>query len=105
MFFGFMNFVEMHYTMSQRDDTDFWKYMTSAEIDFTKINSYKQVMETRKSFGPEFETESGVHCIATGQGYTNFNNISKTVYDSSNSETNFDLIVESFIYRTSQVSG
>lgn len=102
IFFGFMNFVEMHYTMSQRNDTDFWKYMTSMEIDFDKFNSYKQILDTRKSYGPEFETESGVHCIATGQGYTNFNNISKTLYDSSKSDTNFDLVVESFIYRTSQ---
>lgn len=102
MFFGFMKFVQMHYTLSQRDDTEFWKYMTSVDVDFEKVSGYRQILDTRRPYGPEFETESGVHCIATGHGYSTFNNNLKNLFDHDKRDVNFDLVVESFIYRTDQ---
>ena len=64
---GFFDFVELHYILSKRDDTEFWKYMTSKEnsVDFGK--SLNQIAGIRSQQTSSYPTNQlGLVSILTG---------------------------------------
>jgi flavin-dependent dehydrogenase len=100
IFKGFFNFVRMHYTLSRRDDTDFWKYMTESK-DNLKSETYalNQVSLAKTRHIGEYEMESGVHCIAVGQHNFPFG---KEALDYWNSDApqDVDTVVAGFIFKS-----
>jgi tryptophan halogenase len=65
---GFFDFVEMHYVLSKRDDTDFWKYMTSKPNDISKtMSSLYQVSQDRSQMLSAYQKDrTGLVSILTG---------------------------------------
>jgi flavin-dependent dehydrogenase len=100
IFYGFMKFVQMHYTLSKRRDSDFWKHMTSLEIDLEKPSGYNQVSSTRTAYSYEYETNSGIHCIAVGHNNLLFGNYAIKEFENENKSTNFELAAKGFIFRS-----
>lgn len=101
IFYGFMHFVQMHYTLSRRDDTDFWKYMTSQPININEASGYAQVSGIRTSYEGSYETNSGIHCIATGHHNFPYGNYAKELF-ASQSGQDIDLITEGFIFKSNK---
>jgi len=102
IFYGFMYFVQMHYTMSRRDDTDFWKYMTSQSIDLENtVTGYNHISSTRTQYQSDYETNSGLHCIATGHNNFSYGNYAKDSFNAFSGQDS-DLAVEGFIWKSDQ---
>lgn len=74
-FHGFAQFISLHYSLSIRDDTEYWKYVTDRtflnEIIQNVDNFSNQFFEFahRKSVLQEMSTWGGMHCISTGMEY------------------------------------
>lgn len=67
MYNGLLNFVQLHYALTERDDTEFWKYMSSeSEPIHAEYN--------KSIFSPNgnFEGQSGIACISFGHGVMPF---------------------------------
>ncbi len=85
---GFKEFVQMHYFLSNRDDSDFWKYMTStspvgdvfeARIDQTSLKSL--TFNKLNPFGTfSYDRNNGTHCIAAGMEYSSVSADSISLY-------------------------
>lgn len=102
IFYGFMYFVQMHYTLSRRDDTDFWKYMTAQSIDLENTTTgYNHISSTRTQYQADYETNSGIHCIATGHNNFSYGNYSKDSFNAYSGQ-DADLAVEGFIWKSDQ---
>ena len=74
MYNGFASFVQMHYSLSKRDDSEFWKYMTSEKLKIindegTNFNDYTSY---RMSEVGSFESSPGIACINAGHGVVPF---------------------------------
>jgi tryptophan halogenase len=71
-FNGFSSFIQLHYVLSERRDTDFWKYMTSKVnmgdiFNRTDAHLWVREMDGRTiSQGYDVSITSGFHCIAVG---------------------------------------
>ncbi len=97
-----MYFVQMHYTLSRRDDTDFWKYMTSQSVDLENMTTgYNHISSTRTQYQSDYETNSGIHCIATGHHNFTYGNYIKDTFNAYSGQ-DADLTVEGFIWKTDQ---
>jgi hypothetical protein len=72
LFRNFAEFVALHYALSQRDDTPYWRSHLNKEINNDTIN-LKLVMTNgiqraimNRTHDYHFEKTSGLHCIAAG---------------------------------------
>ena len=71
----FAEFVSLHYALSVRDDTNYWKHLTSKTFDpllvKNDLNAKKDYVElvNRKMFRFGHTGDAGIHCIATGMNY------------------------------------
>jgi len=85
---GFKEFVQAHYFLSKRDDTPFWRHMTSlspggdvfdARIDQTSLKSL--IFDKTSPFGSfSYVANSGWHCIAAGMEYSSVGKDSISLY-------------------------
>jgi tryptophan halogenase len=72
----FSAFIQLHYVLSARRDTEFWKYMTSRDVvpdHFTRETAHNWVREMDGktiSQGWEVSVQNGFHCIAVGNEWS-----------------------------------
>jgi flavin-dependent dehydrogenase len=73
---GFAQFVALHYALSVRQDTDYWKnaiqksHTLNGKIEYRPTVSdgfYK--LASKKMFAQEHQSSDGTHCIAAGMNY------------------------------------
>jgi tryptophan halogenase len=101
---GFKEFVQGHYFLSKRNDTDFWKYMTctspngdiyDARIDQTSLKSL--IFDKTSPFGSfSHRANTGWHCIAAGMEYSSIGKDSIALY-SLHLKDSIDSMVKKFI--------
>lgn len=82
MFREFSEFVGLHYALSHRDDTEYWKYCLNKNWDNSLISlesksfyGFKQVA-FEKNFHFKYPSFTGVHCIAAGMHWAPTNKVS-----------------------------
>lgn len=65
---GFFDFVELHYILSKRNDTEFWKYMTSkpTNIQETKSSIYQIAQDRSQMLSSYQKDRTGIVSILTG---------------------------------------
>lgn len=75
MYMSFMEFVVSHYSLSHRDDTEYWRDISKKTFKDTYtyqfIESHGGLMDliTRRMELNKYDENSGTHCIATGLNY------------------------------------
>ena len=57
-------FISMHYILSQRDDTEYWKHWTNKTIATKFDNMMLYVENVQRNY--HHSSEGGLHCIGTG---------------------------------------
>jgi tryptophan halogenase len=66
----FTEFVAMHYALSHRDDTKYWKDVTNKSFYDNRITTdFDKNIETKMNNYQWLKSNAGVHCIATGMRY------------------------------------
>ena len=74
-FKNFADFVALHYTLSHRDDTEYWKaiqkksYLKGAWPDYNHGGAWGRLAGARLH-EHNFKTCGGIHCISTGMHYS-----------------------------------
>tara|TARA_R100000426_G_scaffold70255_1_gene48830 strand:- start:358 stop:762 length:405 start_codon:yes stop_codon:yes gene_type:complete len=76
MFRAFAEFVALHYALSHRDETPYWQYLNNKNWAEELISLRPQLIhgfqlaafDRDKNY--RFETEGGLHCIATGMHWS-----------------------------------
>jgi flavin-dependent dehydrogenase len=75
LFNNWAEFVSMHYALSERDDTPYWKDNLDRVYDkgiytltTTQHHGFREHM-INKMFNYRFEEQSGINCISAGFGY------------------------------------
>jgi hypothetical protein len=70
-----VEFIAMHYALSERDDSEYWKDVTDREFDktihelkATQNHGYREHI-TNKMYNFRFNRNDGISCISTGYGY------------------------------------
>ena len=67
---SFANFIRLHYYLSQRDDTEFWKFMTNLEFNASDLDPKNELFETTlnmySSQSWELSSLNGSHAILVG---------------------------------------
>ena len=76
LYLSFKDFVAMHYALSNRDDTQYWKDVTSRnfmpdiqDTEMASIISLPDLSERYLNIHRYDHSISGMHCIATGLNY------------------------------------
>lgn len=73
MFRGFAEFVALHYALSNRTDTDYWRDIQKRNYPIETFNHQPwndlQVSGLDKMTTNHFDKRGGFHCIATGMGW------------------------------------
>lgn len=75
MYFAFKEFVAMHYALSKREDTQYWKDISKKEFQpmVAKCEPHQYTgfadLAERKINTNRYETTAGINCIATGMNY------------------------------------
>ena len=61
----------MHYALSHREDTKYWKDISNKSFYDNRIteNSLKEDMATKMDINKFYRSDNGVHCITTGMRY------------------------------------
>lgn len=79
MYNGFAEFVAQHYALSIRDDTEYWRHVTSKTfcsdmLDPTDVRlcAFAELAD-RKMLMLKHEGQGGISCIATGMNYNVLN--------------------------------
>lgn len=70
-------FVAMHYALSHRDDTEYWKSVTEKSVYITRSflsnlqsqQLFHQTMYSRR-FKKELTSDYGIHCLSAGMNYS-----------------------------------
>lgn len=100
MYESFFQFVQLHYSLSQRDDTDFWKYMTGEDIYI--IDKYDSLKEFNKSRMLDAEyTQIGPMCVAYGHGVPPIGSEEVNQYNYVSGE-DIETTVSGFIFKTNK---
>jgi hypothetical protein len=75
LFRNFAEFVALHYAMSNRDDTEYWKANANKEWEPALVNlsplfqnGFLQAADSR-DFYNQYDSEGGLHCIAFGMDW------------------------------------
>jgi len=115
-FDGLCKFVSIHYALTQRDDTQYWRDIRNrdyngyiipenASMPFTQSNPdfYTSELLTRKYFSKDYDANSGTHCIMVGN---NFNPIKEidvvkgSYYGNGPSMKQLEYIVSDIVEKT-----
>tara|TARA_Y100000114_G_C11649416_1_gene273390 strand:- start:334 stop:765 length:432 start_codon:yes stop_codon:yes gene_type:complete len=81
----FVEFVVMHYALSHRDDTKYWKDISTRSFYDNRLldDCMKETLLTKMKREKWLRSDSGHHCIATGLRYfgydVNKNSINENV--------------------------
>lgn len=67
MFDSFAEFVALHYSLSNRDDTQYWKDISNRKHDTTRLG-FSDIISKKMSDGG-YNSSGGIHCIGTGMNY------------------------------------
>lgn len=98
MFDNFAEFVALHYLLTTRDDTPYWKDWKNKDIniDHNKLDSMFWEAATIKMFDVKQRPGSLFHCIAAGMRFYNYtaqwtipSAVGQTVYESKLDEFNY----------------
>jgi flavin-dependent dehydrogenase len=98
----FSAFLQLHYVLSKRDDTDFWKYMTSRDVvnpEITRETAHQWVREMDGkllSQAYEISVNNGFHCIAVGNEWYPISNISINFWKYHYPDSDYKLVAERF---------
>jgi flavin-dependent dehydrogenase len=93
MFKEFSEFVALHYALSHRNDTDYWKNCNNKSWEKSLINlepvglSGMNRAVWQKTYDFKFGSEGGLHCIAAGMHWAPTNEVSIIKYGRFNKET------------------
>lgn len=105
MFYEFSEFVALHYKLSNRDDTDYWKYVTrnsnrmTEELISRVVNpsnaslALKWAKYNQTGFLDDYET--GIPAIAAGMNYKPFEKIDLDIRKIKNCNDDYHQIIES----------
>lgn len=92
-FNNWAEFVAMHYALSERDDSDYWKDNMNREYDTTiydliteEKNGFRRFM-MEKSYEYRYDLTSGINHVASGYGYSP---LSENTLRYENAEIDFD---------------
>ena len=92
MFKEFSEFVGLHYALSHRDDTEYWKHCLNKTWDNTLINlehrafsGFKEAVHN-KTYNFKYPSYSGLHCIAAGMHWAPTNKTSLIKHGEYNEE-------------------
>ena len=76
MFREFSEFVALHYALSHRDDTEYWKHCLNKNWDKTLINlksvslnGFNEAVRQR-TYDFKYSDLGGLHCIAAGMHWS-----------------------------------
>ena len=76
LFKEFAEFVALHYALSQRNDTPYWKHLLNKSWEDSLINLLPKGIDGFRSFVAQrtydyrFSTTGGMHCIAAGMNWS-----------------------------------
>lgn len=105
-FNGFSSFIQLHYVLSSRRDTEFWKYMTSRDVvsmDFDRSTANNWVMEMDgKTLSQSFPVtvSSGFHCIAAGNNWSPLSPATVNMWKYHYPDQDYQAVAEMFKLRT-----
>jgi tryptophan halogenase len=110
-FDGFSSFIEYHYVLSKRRDTEFWKYMTERPFmtspknqTFYNYNKYVNEFQRKTSSQVFVPTVfSGWHAIAVGMEYSPIGPNSVLYWEYHNPENDYKQIAGNFYIRTEKL--
>jgi hypothetical protein len=82
-FNGFTEFVAMHYALSHRDDTEYWRDISNKSFYENRItdDSIKLDLLAKMNNKQWLNSDAGVHCIGTGLRYFGFDMLTDTSSD------------------------
>lgn len=104
-FESFATFIEYHYTLSSRRDTEFWKYMTTRDVapklweSNADSNFYEEMVNKTQNQSYRVAVDSGFHAIAVGhEWYPIFS--ASIPYWQHLHPTNYEQIAGNFFIKT-----
>ena len=71
-FDSFAEFVAMHYALSHREDTKYWKDISNKSFlknTIAKNKDFELNASAKMNSGSKYRNDSGIHCISTGMRY------------------------------------
>jgi tryptophan halogenase len=77
-YLGFLQFVSLHYALSNRDDTEYWRDISNKKFNEGMHELKPNVIDNYLTFADKYmsqnsyETTSGIHCIGVGLNYIPF---------------------------------
>ena len=79
-FDAFASFVAMHYSLTQRDDSPYWKHVSQIKYPSHHMIQTAQInfMEESSNFGQKYQRHplyEGLWCIMAGHNWTPFNSV------------------------------
>ena len=85
-FDAFASFVAMHYAGTQRDDSPYWKHVSSIKYPNHHMIQTAQInfLEESSNFGQKYQWHplyEGLWCIMAGHGWTPFNSVIESEID------------------------
>ena len=82
----FVEFVVMHYALSHRDDTKYWKDISTRSFYDNRLldDCMKETLLTKMKRGKWLRSDSGHHCIATGLRYFGYDVSKKSINENVN---------------------
>ena len=69
LFRRFAEFVSLHYVLSHRNDTEYWKHIQERSM-LKEENKYMVKLANARLWEHSFHEEGGIHAIATGMHYS-----------------------------------
>lgn len=92
MFRNFAEFVALHYALSHRDDTPYWRDISNKkfkedldQVPATTVVGFHHLIQ-RKMFTNKIDVLEGITYVATGMGYTMIDEIDQKVYEIKDAE-------------------
>ena len=103
MFDTFAQFVSLHYALSNRDDSDYWKELNSRSFAKDMVNRITKPLDEYVNLkyrkmtlsGHPLDSNGGIHCIATGMNYQMLDTIDVQKMSLHNS-INYKNIIDTF---------
>ena len=82
---GFSSFVAMHYAMTQRDDSPYWRAITEINYPYSDMVQNAQIAFMDESFNfrdkIQWANGDGIWCAMAGHGFNPFNSTIQTQMD------------------------
>lgn len=101
-FNSFSSFLQLHYVLSKRQDTEFWKYMTSRDVvaeTFNRENASNWINEMDgKLLNQAYfvDIASGFHCIAIGNEWYPVTSVAVNYWKYHYPETDYKELADQF---------